>query len=181
MKGSNIRKTVAGIMSMALICSATNAVAFAADTAAKEGKTVLELSFEDEKEQIQLQMERDKAKANKDRLEWDNKEYKRKKRSQERVRKRQEREFEREQKRENRRARSGNNMGCFIIILFFIGLIVLYVFNYYNENPESLKTILNSQYEESSVPEQVIIKSLDEIPKVTLDRINNESIKVSSL
>ena len=50
MKGSNIRKTVAGIMSMALICSATNAVAFAADTAAKEGKTVLELSFEDEKD-----------------------------------------------------------------------------------------------------------------------------------
>ena len=51
MKGSNIRKTVAGIMSMALICSATNvSVAFAADTAAKEGKTVLELSFEDEKD-----------------------------------------------------------------------------------------------------------------------------------
>lgn len=134
-------------------------------------------SFDEEKEQIQLQMERDKAKANKERLEWDNKEYKRKKRSQEKVRKRQEREFEREQKRQSRRAASGNKMGCFIIVLFFIGWIVLYVFNYYKDNPENLKAILNSQYEESSVPEQKIIKSLDEVPKVTLDKINNDSLK----
>ena len=49
MKGSNIKKTIAGIMSMALICSATNAIAFAADSdTAKEGKVVFDFDFEDE-------------------------------------------------------------------------------------------------------------------------------------
>ncbi len=52
MKGSNIRKTVAGIMSMALICSASTiggiAASSAADTA--QGKTIFDFSFEDEED-----------------------------------------------------------------------------------------------------------------------------------
>lgn len=52
MKGSNIRKTIAGIMSMALICSASVAGAYAADSTASAaaGKTIYDFSFEDEKD-----------------------------------------------------------------------------------------------------------------------------------
>lgn len=127
-----------------------------------------DLNYKSEAEKIKIQMERDKAEAYKKRLEWENEQYIK-----------DQTQYRKEQKRRERhqkRPQSVYKLTALLFVLIPMILIFIAARTIFSNN-DVVNTFRSEHSEVSKVPEIVYATKIEQIPKVTVDKINRDALK----